>query len=79
MDRPNLQYTSFLVRLWPDTVPSATPQTDNHTQSDVANPKWMAQVEYIPGGEQQYFISLEDLFAFIRAQLSGQVIQPAET
>ena len=44
-----------------------------------AGREWLAQVEHIPGGEKQYFASLEDLFAFIRAQLPGSSQEPHGT
>lgn len=57
MPTSSLEYTSFLIRLWRE--PSASEQN------------WLVQVEHIPGGEKEYFASLEELFAFIRAQLPG--------
>lgn len=47
-------YTSFLVRLW--------------AESD-ADRDWVAQVELIPSGDRRSFASLDELLAFIRAQL----------
>ncbi|MCZ7573800.1 MAG: hypothetical protein M5U01_35050 [Ardenticatenaceae bacterium] len=44
-------YVSFLIRLW--------------RESD-ADREWLAQVEHIPSGEQLYFASLADLFAYMR-------------
>ncbi len=37
----------------------------------VAETEWLIQVENIPSGEQQYFASLEDLFAFIRRKAAS--------
>jgi hypothetical protein len=62
MPTSNLEYTSFLIRLWRE--PSGT------------NREWLVQVEHIPGGEKEYFASLEDLFTFIRAQLPGPPQEP---
>ncbi len=64
----NLDYTSFLIRLWREIPTSVGPQ--------VAGREWLAQVEHIPGGEKEYFASLEDLFTFIRAQLPGLSQKP---
>jgi hypothetical protein len=52
---PNPEYASFLIRLWRE------PQADAD---------WLAQVEFIPSGEQRYFASLDELFDFIRDQLT---------
>ncbi|MBL7063651.1 MAG: hypothetical protein ISS49_05500 [Anaerolineae bacterium] len=66
----NLDYTSFLIRLWREPPASVEPQASGR--------QWLVQVEHIPGGEKEYFASLEDLFAFIRAQLPGQAQKPYE-
>jgi hypothetical protein len=50
------QYASFLIRLWREP---AAPGSD-----------WLAQVEFIPTGEQRYFQSLNDLFDFVRQQVT---------
>ena len=59
----NPDYTSFLIRLWREPPASVEPLA--------AGREWLAQVEHIPGGEKQYFASLDALFAFIREQLPG--------
>jgi len=76
-------YTSFLVRLWreppalvepPATCPEVPPAHRPEAVEGLdegAGHEWLAQVEHIPTGEQQYFASLEDLFAFIREQVAG--------
>ncbi len=46
----NLEYTSFLIRLWRE-----------FPEPPVDSQDWLAQVEHIPSGEQQYFTSLEAL------------------
>jgi hypothetical protein len=61
MPTSNPEYTSFLVRLWRE--PPAAGREDRR--------EWLIQVEHIPGGEKEYLTSLEELFAFIRAQLPG--------
>lgn len=87
MRTSNLEYTSFLVRLWREPSDVIEPPATNHKRLDDACPEqldpthcelrrrahqeWFAQVEHIPTGERQYFASLEDLFAFIRAQVAG--------
>ncbi|MFQ5859459.1 MAG: hypothetical protein ACE5LU_28000 [Anaerolineae bacterium] len=63
MRTSNLDYTSFLVRLWREPAGSVEPPANGH--------EWLAQVEHIPGGEREYFTSLDDLFAFIREQAAG--------
>jgi len=68
MPTQNLDYTSFLIRLWREPPASLEPQT--------ADRPWLAQVEHIPGGEKEYFASLEELFAFIRAQLPNPSQKP---
>lgn len=62
MSRANPTYTSFLVRLWHEQPVSFA--------SQVRGREWLAQIEHIPGGEKEYFTSLEDLFVYIRTQLS---------
>jgi len=61
MTTSRLKYTSFLIRLWREPPSSVELPT--------ADQGWLVQVEHIPSGEKEYFTSLEDLFAFIRAQL----------
>jgi hypothetical protein len=68
MPTSNLEYTSFLVRLWRE--PSAS------VKLPVTDRRWLVQIEHIPGGEKEYFSSLEELFAFIRAQLPGPPQKP---
>jgi len=63
MPTPNLEYTSFLIRLWREPPASLAPEAGDRD--------WLVQVEHIPSGERQYFTSLEELFDFIRAQLPG--------
>jgi hypothetical protein len=62
MNTSGLEYTSFLIRLWREPPALVAPQ--------VAGRPWLVQVEHIPDGEECYFASLDDLFAFLRAQLS---------
>jgi len=66
MPMSNLEYTSFLIRLWREPPASLAPEA--------ADREWLIQVEHIPGGEKDYFASLEELFAFIREQLPGAPI-----
>lgn len=61
MNKSRPEYTSFLVRLWREP-PASAGQQANYDE-------WLAQVEHIPSGEQRYFTSLDDLFAFIQAQI----------
>lgn len=68
MNTSSLEYTSFLVRLWREPPASVAPPA--------ADREWLVQVEHIPGGEKEYFASLEELLAFIRAQLPGQAAKP---
>jgi len=53
-------YTSFLLRLWRE------PQLDGEGRA--VGEAWLVQLEHIPSGEQHYFASLDDCFAFIRDQ-----------
>lgn len=71
MTTSNPDYTSFLIRLWREPPVLVGPQA--------AGREWLAQVEHIPGGEKQYFASLDDLFAFIRAQLPVSSQEPQGT
>ena len=64
MPMSNLEYTSFLIRLWREPPASVAPEA--------AGREWLVQVEHIPGGEKVYLASLEELFAYIRGQLPGQ-------
>ncbi|MFZ5821691.1 MAG: hypothetical protein ACOYYJ_17475 [Chloroflexota bacterium] len=50
MTERKIFYKSFLVRMW----------RESGNTSD-----WLLQVEHIPGGEKQFFYSLEELFRFI--------------
>ena len=68
MKTSSLEYTSFLIRLWREPQRSGA--------LPVADREWLVQVEHIPGGEKEYFASLEDLFAFIREQLPGPPQKP---
>ena len=61
MPMSNLEYTSFLIRLWREPPASLAPEAGDRD--------WLVQVEHIPGGEKEYFSSLEELFDFIRVQL----------
>jgi hypothetical protein len=73
MNRPNPEYTSFLVRLWREPPP-LTGQRVKDVKSWMqpsGDDEWLAQVELIPSGEKRYFTSVEELFAFIRLQLPG--------
>jgi len=63
MPTSDLEYTSFLIRLWREPPNAGEPQA--------AGREWLGQGEHIPDGKKEYFSSLEDLFAFIRAQLPG--------
>ena len=56
-------YTSFLLRLWREPQPEA--------EGRAAGGEWLVQIEHIPSGEQRYFASLEECFAFIRAQTAS--------
>jgi len=56
-------YTSFLLRLWRE------PQLDGEGRA--AGGAWLVQIEHIPSGQQRYFASLEECFAFIRVQAVG--------
>jgi len=60
MNTSNLEYTSFLVRLWCES--------SDGNDTPPGGLGCLAQVEQIPQGNRRYFASLEDLFAFIRAQ-----------
>jgi hypothetical protein len=62
MNSPNLDYASFLIRLWREPAALLTPQA--------AGREWLIQIEHIPDGEKEYLTSLEDLCAFIQARLS---------
>ena len=64
MPMSNLEYTSFLIRLWREPPASVAPEA--------AGREWLVQVEHIPSGEKVYLASLEELFAYIRGQLPGQ-------
>ena len=61
-------YTSFLIRLWRE------PELD--AEGRAAGGAWLVQIEHIPSGEQRYFASLEECFAYIRAQVSGAFSKP---
>ena len=63
MSPSQLDYTSFLVRLWRE------PELDAGGGATVG--EWLVQIEHIPSGEQRYFASLEECFAFIRAQTAS--------
>ncbi len=63
MPTPNLEYTSFLIRLWREPQPES--------EGRAAGGDWLVQVEHIPSGEKRYFVSLEDCFAFIHAQATS--------
>lgn len=63
MSTSSLEYASFLIRLWREPPASLALKA--------AEREWLVQVEHIPSGEKAYFASLEELFAFIRAQLPG--------
>ncbi|MBI3979647.1 MAG: hypothetical protein HY331_15815 [Chloroflexi bacterium] len=54
--KPKPDYASYFIRLWRDQT---------------LDREWTVQIEHIQSGEQRYFASLEDLFAFLRAQLPG--------
>jgi hypothetical protein len=60
----------YLIRLWREPPALFVPQA--------AGREWLIQVEHIPGGEKEYFASLDDLFVFIWAQLPGQSREPSE-
>ena len=68
MPVPKPDYTSFLLRLWRE------PQFD--AEDRAAGGEWLVQIEHIPSGEQHYFASLEDCFAFIRAQTASAPTKP---
>lgn len=64
-------YCSFLVRMWRPPSGCADPGLQAQAKPGAAEADaaatWLLQIEHIPGGEKQYFASLEDLFAFMRA------------
>ena len=76
-----------MIRLWREPQGSVEPPAADREWLDAACPEpcpersrrgsrrahheWLVQVEHIPGGEKEYFASLEELFAFIREQLPG--------
>jgi len=78
MPTSNLDYISFLVRLWrerPNSAGRPAAGLDGSMglprwSAKEAHHEWLAQVEHIPAGEKHYFSSLEGLFAFIQAQLN---------
>jgi len=57
------EWTEFLIRLWREPPASLAPQAAGQDRR--------IQVEHIPNGEKECLASLEELFAFIRAQLPG--------
>ncbi len=61
MDSSNLEYASFLIRLWrqPPGEDSAVSQQK----------EWLLQVEHIISGEKRYFSSLDGLYAYLQEQL----------
>jgi len=61
-------YSSFLLRLWREPQPGA--------EGRATSGEWLVQLEHIPSGEQRYFASLEECFAFIRAQAAGASARP---
>jgi len=61
MNASSAQYASFLIRLWREPPPAL--------QDKGAGQNWLVQVEHIPSGKKAYFTSLEEWFAFMRAQL----------
>lgn len=54
------QYLSFLLRLWQES--DGSPQGDP--------PLWRASLESPQGGEHKGFAGLEELFAYLREQMS---------
>jgi hypothetical protein len=56
----------FMVRLWAETTGEAA-------QSD-----WRGVVEHAASGQRRYFTSLDDLTAFLRAQLANPIAPPAD-
>ena len=63
MNTSSLKYTSFLVRLWRESVIGIEASPDGGS--------WLVQVEHIPKGEKFYFASIEALFAYIQEQTAG--------
>jgi len=63
MPPPKPDYTSFLLRLWREPQPES--------EGGASGGDWLVQIEHIPSGEKRYLASLEDCFAFIRAQVTG--------
>jgi len=70
MPLPKPDYTSFLLRLWREPQPEA--------EGRAAGEDWLVQIEHIPTGEKRYFASLEDCFAYIRAQAIGVLAKPRD-
>jgi hypothetical protein len=52
------RYLVFLIRLWP--------------AEEGGEPAWRASLESARTGERHAFASLEDLFAYLREQVSAQ-------
>jgi hypothetical protein len=63
MSKFNETYTSFLIRMWHEPPTSRASQTVGR--------EWLVQVEHIPGGEKEYFTSLDALFTFISRKLAN--------
>ena len=56
----------FMVRLWAETT------------GESAQPEWRGVVEHAASGQRRYFTSLDDLAAFLRAQLAASIAPPAD-
>jgi hypothetical protein len=56
----------FMVRLWAETT------------GESAQPEWRGLVEHAASGQRRYFTSLDDLMAFLQAQLAASIAPPAD-
>jgi hypothetical protein len=55
----------FMVRLWSETA------------GETAQPDWRGVVEHAASGQRRYFTSLDDLTAFLQAQLATSIAPAA--
>ena len=56
----------FMVRLW------------SETSEGLLQPDWRGVVEHAASGQKLYFTSLDDLIAFLTAQLGTSIGPPAD-
>ena len=56
----------FLVRLWAETT------------EDMLQPSWRGMVEHTASGQKLYFTTLDDLMAFLAAQLEASIRPSAD-